>query len=149
MSRASGVILKAVAAVSVAGLLVTFAAAAAVYRMGAVRIKVHDKREQGGSIHLVVPAALLRLGLAFVPDSDLREAGEKAGEWWPVIGAACSQLERSPDGALVQVESRDEHVRIAKKAGALVIEVDDADESIHLSVPLSSLRWLARRLERA
>ena len=42
MSRASGVILKVVAAVSVAGLLVTFAAAAAVYRMGAVRIKVHD-----------------------------------------------------------------------------------------------------------
>ena len=80
MTRASGVFLKVVAAISVAGLLVTLAAGAAVYRMGAVRIQVHDRREQAGSIHLVVPAALLRLGLAFVPDSKLREAGERAGE---------------------------------------------------------------------
>jgi len=66
-----------------------------------------------------------------------------------VIGAACSQLERSPDGTLVRVEGRNEQVHIAKKAGTLVIEVDDVDESVHLSIPLNSLRWLARRLDRA
>lgn len=141
--------MKAVAAVSVAALLLTFAAGAAVYRMGAVRITVHEKRANGVSLSLVVPAALLRLALAFVPDSELREPGDRTGAWWPMIGAACSQLERSPDGTFVQVESRTESVNIAKKGGALVIEVDDEGETVHLSVPLGSLHWLASRLERA
>jgi hypothetical protein len=66
----------------------------------------------------------------------------------PTIQAANDELLRCPDGVLVQVDDSHEHVKIAKVNGALVIDVDDQSETVHVSVPLRAAAYACDRLAR-
>jgi hypothetical protein len=63
--------------------------------------------------------------------------------------AACNEIASAPDFVLVEIDAEHEHVRVEKRDGKLVVRVDSAEGGFHLSVPLSTLGHLARRLERA
>jgi hypothetical protein len=54
----------------------------------------------------------------------------------PIIDAAIPALEQSPDGVFVEVVDNDEHVLISKRGGSLVIDVNDREDVVHVSVPL-------------
>ena len=121
-------------------------AGAFVYHVGAIRVDVREKSPQGEHVRLFVPAVLAPLGARMVPRAKLREASKDLQQWLPVIEAASEELARCPDGLLVAVDSPHEHVRIAKAGGALVIDVDDPGETVHLSVPLQALAYTVRQL---
>lgn len=116
---------------------------------GMVKVSVEERRPGGERVNLVVPAALLPLGLKCVPDEHLRTASAELRPWLPAIEAATRELARVPDGPLVEVESLGERVSIVKRGGRLVIDVESDEESVHVSVPLKILAAVARELAAA
>ncbi len=124
-------------------------AGAVAFSEGSVQVRVVEKKPEGAHLRLIVPAMLVSLGLKFVPGKDLHEASQEIKPWVPAIQAAAAALENCPDGALVEVADAGEHVRVAKEGSALVVDVDDQEDTVHVSVPLGTLRRVARQLAEA
>jgi len=135
---------KAILLQGAAGMLVF--TGAFVYHVGAVWVDVREKAPNGEHVRLVVPAVLAPVGAMLVPKAKLQEAPPELQEWLPVIEAASEELAHCPDGPLVEVDSRHEHVRIAKVGGSLVIDVDSDHETVHVSIPLKAVAYTARQL---
>ena len=113
-----------------------FVAGAALSSEGFIDVRVHEKNPDGKNINLFVPAAAVPLTLRFVPREHLAEASENVRPYLPIIDAAIPALEQAPDGVFVEVVDRDEHVLISKRGGSLVVDVNDRDDVVHVSVPL-------------
>jgi hypothetical protein len=109
---------------------------AALSSEGFINVRVDEKEADGHHIHLIVPAALVPVGLRFVPREHLVEASQNLRANMPIIDAALPALEQCPDGVLVEVTDPGEHVLVAKVGGSIVIDVNDADDVVHVSVPL-------------
>lgn len=116
---------------------------------GFIAVKVHEKQADGSNVSLIVPAALVPTVLGFVPRHDLGDASEKLRPYLPIIDAALPALEQCPDGLLVEVIDPQEHVKISKMAGSIVVDVNDSGEIVHVAVPLraalSSIHEIAAR----
>ena len=117
-----------------------------VYNEGAVRVDVQEKT--GNHVHLIVPAAVAPLAAALIPRSKLHEARYQIRPWLPTIKAASQELQRCPDGPLVEVDNRHEHVRIFKMQGSLFIDVDSEEETVHVSFPLEAAADTVSQLAR-
>ena len=131
-----------------AGVLGTAALAGAyVVHEGAVRIAVDERSAGGQHIHLLLPAALVPVGLKFVPDEKLRQAAAPARPWLPAVRAASQELGRLPDADLLEVRDTRDHVRLSKRGRLLVLDVESTRETVHISFPLKTLDQVARRLE--
>ena len=121
--------------------------AAALSSEGFIHVKVHEKQVGGTRVNLIVPAALVSATLTLVPDHHLAKASEQLRPYLPVIDAAIPALEACPDGVLVEVIDQADHVRVKKDGGSLVVDVNDPDDVVHVSVPLrvaqSSLHEIA------
>jgi len=118
-----------------------------VYDMGAVRVSVQSKKPGGEHIRLIVPAVAAPIAMQFAPKRELQKAMEEAGPYLPAIKIALEELAKCPDGPLVQVTSPHEKVNIAKQGDALVIDVDDEGETVHVSVPLKAAGVVISQLE--
>ena len=98
-----------------------------------------------------MPAAIVPATLHFVPKDELKEAGRDIRPYLPIIDAAIPALEDCPDGVLVEVKDPGEHVLIQKVGGAVVIDVNDHEDIVHVSVPLraaqSSIHQIAEANE--
>jgi hypothetical protein len=121
-----------------------------VYSQGLIRVSVHEKHAGGEHIRLAVPGAIIPVALAFVPAKEIgKHMPAEARRHLPVVQAALDELQRLPDCTLVQVDGRGEHVRIRVQDGLLVVDVDDHEDEVHLTLPLSSLRSVMAKLGRA
>ena len=109
---------------------------AALSSEGFINVRVDEKEADGHHIHMIVPAALVPVGLRFVPRQSLAEAARNLRDNMAIIDAALPALEQCPDGVLVEVTDPSEHVLVAKVGGSIVIDVNDADDVVHVSVPL-------------
>ncbi len=118
-----------------------------VAQQGLVRVSVDEQKPGGQHLHLLVPAAAVPLGMKFVPDRKLREAAAQAGPWMPTIRVVCEQLGRVPDTDLVEVRDAEQHVRVAKRGGLLVVDVEAPGQEVHVSFPVKMLDRVARELE--
>jgi hypothetical protein len=122
------------------------------YRDGVVEVSVHEKRDGGQNIHVLVPGVLVPAALHFVPKEDMKQElrgnAREVAEWLPVARIAARELERIPDGPLVEVDdpARRDHVRIFKRGGSLVVDVDDDQDTVHVSVPLALVRSVAENI---
>jgi hypothetical protein len=119
-----------------------------VYNEGAVRVDVQEKARSGKHIHLIVPAVVLPVAARLVPRDKLEDARREVGPWLPTIKAASEELARCPDGPLVEVDSKREHVRIHKLGKSLFIAVDSDEETVRVSFPLEAAADTVRRLAR-
>jgi len=128
--------------VALCGLL----AGALVFSQGAVRVEVRPKAPGGKHIYVIAPAIVLPVGAMLVPAEKVRQAGRDIQPWLPTIRAATEDLLREPDATLVQVDNSREHVKIAKAGDALVIDVDDEGETVHVSVPLRAAAYACNEL---
>lgn len=119
------------------------AAAAVVYHAGTVQV---DLRESGTDLHVALPAALVDLALAVAPTAALRSATREAEPYLPAIVAAWEELERVPDFVLLEVRSGADLVLVEKRAGRLVVRVDeDGASRLRVGLPLHTVRrWVAR-----
>ncbi len=109
---------------------------AALSSEGFINVKIDEKEADGHHIHMIVPAALVPVGLRFVPRQNLAEAARNLRANMPLIDAALPALEQCPDGILVEVTDPGEHVRVAKSGSSIVIDVTDPDDTVQVSVPL-------------
>lgn len=142
----SNPVLKIVAGLAVCGLLLFTLAGAAFISAGTVYVSVEEKGSDGFSISIPVPVNLASTALSFIPEEELQEIREEIGPWMPVVNAVLAELARCPDGPLVEVENDRETVSIVKQGGKLVIDVDNRDETVHLSVPIRGVEKLVRKL---
>ncbi len=110
--------------------------AAALSSEGFIHVKVDEKAADGRHISLIVPAALVPVTLRFVPRQHLVEAAQNLRANMAIIDAALPALEQCPDGVFVEVTDPGAHVLVAKSGSSIVIDVNDPDETVHLSVPL-------------
>jgi hypothetical protein len=106
---------------------------------GMLHVKVHEKQADGTNISLVVPAALIPMTLRFVPDRHLAHASAQLRRYMPAIDAALPVLEDCPDGVLVEVIDPGEHVLVQKRGGSIVVDVNDAEDVVHVAVPLRAV----------
>jgi hypothetical protein len=111
-------------------------AGAALSSEGFIHIKVHEKKADGTHLSLMVPAAVVPATLHFVPKNDLKDAARDIRPYLPIIDAAIPALEDCPDGVFVEVRDPQEHVLIQKIGGSIVIDVNDHEDIVHVSVPL-------------
>lgn len=123
-------------------LLVTSVAlfGASIYRSGVVAVEVLEKGDNGSSVEVKIPGALIPVAMHFIPEctiDDVRcEIGPEARAALDIARAALRSIGRAPDGVYVQVLSRDEIVRVEKKGGELRVFVDSPDEVVRVSIPI-------------
>jgi hypothetical protein len=129
--------------VVLAGVLLVIAT---VGSMGFVHVEVKSKHPGGEHVWIVAPAILLPAGAMVVPREKLQHHAREIRQWLPAIRAAATELERCPDGTFVQVDDPHEHVLIAKSGDALVIDVDDESETVHVAVPLGAAVYACNHL---
>lgn len=110
--------------------------AAALSSEGFIYVNVHEKQPGGTHVNVLVPAALVPATLRFVPSHHLAEVSQQLRPYLPAIDAAIPALNDCPDGVLVEVADPGEHVLIRKIGGSIVVDVNDADDTVHVSVPL-------------
>lgn len=116
------------------GLLV---AGAAVSSEGFIHVRVHEKQPDGTNVNLFVPAALATTALHLVPNHDLKARDSaQLRLCLPIIDAAIPALDASPDGVLVEVKDAHDHVMVQKIGGSIVVDVNDSEDIVHVSVPL-------------
>ena len=132
-----------------AGTLGVFTAGAVIVcNEGAVRVDVREKSQGGNHVHLIVPAAVGPVAAFFIPRAKLHDARDKIRPWLPTIRAASAELVRCADGPLVEVDSHREHVRIFKSHGAVFVDVDTDEETVHVSFPLEAAADTVSQLAR-
>ena len=121
-----------------------------VYSQGLIRVSVHEKRAGGDHIRLAVPGVIVPLALAFVPAKEIgKHMPAEARQHLPMVQAALSQLQRLPDCTLVKVDGPGEHVRIRVQDHQIVVDVDDHQDEVHLTLPLGSLNSVIAKMSRA
>jgi hypothetical protein len=131
-------------AIFLTGTLVT---AGLVVDAGVIHVKVHEKKPDGTNLNLYVPAILATGGAHFVPDRHLERMAREMRDVLPALAVAARELEKIPDGPLVEVTSEREQVSVVKEGGNIVVDVNDRGETVHVSVPLRMIHSLARQLE--
>jgi hypothetical protein len=125
-------------------------AGAAVSSEGFIHVKVHEKQPDGENVNLFLPAALATAALHFVPNRDL-SAHDSAHlrSWLPMIDAAIPALYESPDGVLVEVRDSQDHVLVRKIGGSIVVDVNDSEDVVHVSVPLGAAQSAIHQIAEA
>lgn len=106
---------------------------------GMVQVKVIEKEPQGHHINVIAPALLCPIAAHFVPRRDLENASRDIQPWLPLVRASLDGLSESEDMTFVEVKERDEHVRVAKSGGSIVVDVDDPNEMVHVSTPIRAI----------
>lgn len=142
MSRSRKVLLIAAGVVGSMVLSVALLTAVVAYRvfhLGTAIVSVHDHKPNGTRLWLPVPFGLVETALTFVPREKLPPIDPEARRWFPLARVVLAELDRAPDTVLVEVTSPDEHVLVAKRAGRLVVEVEDRNENVHVSLPPGAL----------
>src|SRR2546427_13159488 len=87
-------------------------AGAYTFHEGVIRVSVDEDRQNGGHVHVIVPAVIVPGAVRFVPERGLYRAARGAGPYMPRLGALSQELSRLPDVELVSVGSPQEHLRI-------------------------------------
>lgn len=125
----------------------TLLAGALVFHEGVITVNVREKRADGDHIRFFVPATVASFGVGLVPEQHIRRATRHAHEYLPAARIAMQELAKCPDTVLVEVKERDEHVRIEKRGGRLLVDVDSRSEEVHVGVPIQTVVSVLKELE--
>ncbi|HXO00015.1 MAG TPA: hypothetical protein VN881_13145 [Candidatus Acidoferrales bacterium] len=103
---------------------------------GMIEVKVVERQPEVHHVYVIAPAMLVPIGMHFAPQRKLSHAAAQIRPWLPTIRAALEQLRESDDLTLVEVKEPGEHVRVAKQGGSIVVDVEDRDDTVHVSTPI-------------
>ena len=121
-------------------------AGAYTFHQGVIRVDVDESRSNGSHVHLWAPAAIVPMALHVVPNRPLCRAGERAGQYLPLLHAVARELTKYPEATLVEVQDQQQHVLIRTHDGSLTIDVDAPDEHVHVKCPLATIDDVATQL---
>jgi hypothetical protein len=106
---------------------------------GMIQVNVVEKRPEGHHLHILAPALLLPIGLHFAPRERIAEASTEIQPWLPTIRATLAQLRDCDDFAFVEVKEPGQQVRVTKSGGSLVVDLNNEQESVHISAPVRAM----------
>ena len=116
---------------------------------GLIHVKVVEKQPQGVHINLIAPAMLVPMGMHFAPQRNLAQAARQIRPYMPVVRAVMEGLRDSDDVVLVEVHGPGQYVHVAKSGSSIVVDVDDAGETVHVSTPIRVISSTVERLAAA
>jgi hypothetical protein len=117
-------------------LCVTVTAGSLALSEGLVHVRVIEKKPQGMHLFLVAPGVLAPAAIFCVPSRHLQKASEQLQPWMPAIRAAVDELKDERDMTFVEVVEQGQHVRVSKSGGSVIVDVDDPNDTVHVSAPL-------------
>jgi hypothetical protein len=103
---------------------------------GMIMVNVVEKAPEQHHIFVPAPAILVPLGMHFAPKEKLARASREIRPYLPTIRAAIEALRESEDMTFVEVREPGQHVRVAKSGGSIVVDVDDEENTVHVSTPI-------------
>lgn len=107
---------------------------------GFINVNVNEHaRNDSHHIRVIAPALLVPIAVHLVPGGKLARASDQIRPLLPSIRAALDGLSDAPDLTLVEVNDPNEFVQVSKIGGSIVVDVADGDETVHVSVPLSTV----------
>jgi hypothetical protein len=106
---------------------------------GFVYVKVTGKQSQRHHINIIAPAVLAPIAAHFIPQRNLRDASRHFRQYLPAINAALKSLRQTDDFVIVEVREPGEHVQVMKSGGSIVVDVNNHDETVHVSAPLRAI----------
>jgi hypothetical protein len=106
---------------------------------GLVNVKVAEKNPRGIHIHLIAPAMLAPIAVHLAPRSALADAARQIQPNMPVIRAALDGLRESDDVVLVEVREPDKYVEVEKLGSSMIVDVDGAGQTVHVSAPIRAI----------
>lgn len=117
---------------------------------GVGSVRVQEKKADGARFFVPVPAVALYAGAALLPRvmpaAERERMRAELGNRRQAIVEILSELERCPDGVLVDVEEHGETVRIVKEGRSLAVRVRSADTDVDVSLPAGAVTHLFRAL---
>ncbi|MDH3628576.1 MAG: hypothetical protein OEV00_14230 [Acidobacteriota bacterium] len=150
MSNGTRVFLIVAGIVMLATTVTVVGAGAAVYNSGSIEIEVRQQR--GADLSVRVPAAVLRLVLALVPDRAISEARGELRNELPAdirgLDRSLRELRDAPDFTIAEINGQDHHVEVRKTDGEFIVDVTDGPDTFHVSVPVDTFLWLLNRVDR-
>ena len=123
-----------------------------VYAWGGVMTVSIEDRDENFSLYLPLPVAVVDAAVATTDwvfdEEELLQlhADLDLGEWAPLVREMLEVLDDCPDFTLVEVEDGDVWVRVRKKRGKLVVEVEEPSVSVKVSIPTRTIRRTVSRL---
>ncbi len=123
-------------------------ATATAFRHGNIRVQV-SHGGGGDNINLVVPAALAEAIVALAPLGMIRDEIplDEIEPYLPAIQGLGREIRNLPDAVYVEVTSPHETVRIEKRDGRFIIDVKDSTETVHISVPVTTVNRVVRKIQ--
>lgn len=138
-----------VLAVLMGAYLVLFGAVAfMIYETGLIVVDVKNK-VSGHRVLVPVPMMLVDTAMSFVPPHVLREADLKSEVDLKYVHAATQALSDCPDATFVEVETKEDHVVIAKRGDNLTVNVETPEDHVYLRVPVRGVDRVITRLAAA
>jgi hypothetical protein len=128
---------------------VTMAGAGVLCSEGLVTVDVQERQPEQHHIFVVAPALLAPIAVHYVPKAKLSDASAQIQLWLPVIRASLSSLRDSDDVTLVEVKDERDHVTVKKSGGSVVVDVEDGDDTVHVSAPIRAISSTVEQLAAA
>jgi hypothetical protein len=116
---------------------------------GLVQVKVIEKEPQGHHINVIAPAMLAPMAVHYAPRRELGHAAREIQPYMPVVRAALDGLRDTEDVVLLEVKAPGEHVQVSKSRGSIVVDVEDARETVHVSAPVRAISSTVEQLAAA
>ena len=116
---------------------------------GLVHVKVVERKPPGLHISVIAPAMLAPIAVHFAPQRDLAQAAREIQPYVPAIRAALDSLRDTEDVVFVDVKEPYERVRVSKLGGAIVVDVDQVGETVHVSAPVRAISSTIEQLAAA
>jgi hypothetical protein len=117
----------------------TLAGAGIICSEGMISVNVETRQPEKHHVFVVAPAMLVPIAMHFVPKDRLGEQAREIQPWMPTIRAALDALSESDDITFVEVKEPGQNVRVAKSGGSIVVDVNDNDETVHVSTPIRAM----------
>jgi hypothetical protein len=106
---------------------------------GMIEVNVVERQPEAHHVYVLAPAAVVPMAVHFIPSHEFGRASAELQPWMPTIRAALDQLREVDDVTLVDITEPGQHVVVAKKGGSVVVDVNDRDETVHVSAPLRAI----------
>jgi len=103
---------------------------------GMISVNVETRQPEKHHVFVVAPAMLVPIAMHFVPKDLLGEQAREIQPWMPTIRVALDALSESDDITFVEVRELGQDVRVAKSGGSIVVDVNDNEETVHVSTPI-------------
>ena len=106
---------------------------------GMISVNVETRSPEKHHVFVVGPAMLVLIAMHFIPKEHLADHTQEILPWLPTIRASLDALSEADDITFVEVKEPGQKVRVAKSGGSIVVDVNDNDETVHVSTPIRAM----------